>query len=246
MDRNGGVPGDSRGRVRRSSAGRPGVPGKRVFARESDRAPRPCPMPWRRGGAVSSRGTGSRSLSRLEGTLIRLETAYRVHGTGCSACTPLRRTVTGKQRVFGVRRGLARRDAQQSTTHCDSRRLPGRLALAPVARSWSFRTLRAAAHPRQSTLAFTGRPAVRRVARPTRVSVAPDEASHSLLTNDPPRDHLHINQIRTFTPRAPLHKNTVGLLASGHNQGAGQAANYANMSVDDRAPTRRFSPVSWP
>jgi len=41
-------------------------------------------------------------------------------------------------------------------------------------------------------------------------------------------------QIRTFITRASLHKNTVGLLALGHNQGA---ANYANVAVDNRAPT---------
>jgi len=46
-------------------------------------------------------------------------------------------------------------------------------------------------------------------------------------------------QIRTLTLRAPLHKNTVGLLALGHNQGAAKAANYANVSVDNRARTRR-------
>jgi hypothetical protein len=51
-------------------------------------------------------------------------------------------------------------------------------------------------------------------------------------------------QIRTFTLRAPLHKNTVGLLALGHNQGATKAANYANVSVDNRAPTRRWVPRS--
>jgi hypothetical protein len=28
-----------------------------------------------------------------------------------------------------------------------------------------------------------------------------------------------VRQIRTFIPRAPLHKNTVGLLALGNNQG---------------------------
>ena len=42
---------------------------------------------------------------------------------------------------IGVRRGLARRVAQQSITNCDSRRLPGRLAFGTVAagaHSWSF------------------------------------------------------------------------------------------------------------
>jgi len=51
----------------------------------------------------------------------------------------------------------------------------------------------------------------------------------------------YLRQIRTFTLRAPLHKNTVGLLALGHNQRAAKAANYANVSVDNRAPTRRFA-----
>jgi hypothetical protein len=44
------------------------------------------------------------------------------------------------------------------------------------------------------------------------------------------------SQKRAFTLRAPLHKNTFGLLALGHNQGAAEAANYANVSVDNRAP----------
>jgi len=44
-------------------------------------------------------------------------------------------------------------------------------------------------------------------------------------------------RIRTVTPRAPLHKNTVGLLALPPTRG-GQAANYANVSVNDPAQSR--------
>jgi hypothetical protein len=44
-------------------------------------------------------------------------------------------------------------------------------------------------------------------------------------------------QIRTFTAPAPLHKDTVGLLALGHNQDR-QSADYANVSVKNRARTR--------
>ena len=53
-------------------------------------------------------------------------------------------------------------------------------------RSWRFRPLGAARHPRQSTLALTA--ADRQdaaVARPTRMSAAPDEGRHRLLANDP-------------------------------------------------------------
>jgi hypothetical protein len=64
-----------------------------------------------------------------------------------------------------------------------------------------------------------------------------------------PRDHLHVNQIRTVILWALLHKNTIGLLALGHYQGA-QAANYANVSVDNRTRTRRYARWSrlagWP
>ncbi len=64
-----------------------------------------------------------------------------------------------------------------------------------VARSLGSRTLGATRHPRQSTLALTvagGQYAA--VARPTRLSVAPDEARHSLLTNDPHRGRCGVRR----------------------------------------------------
>ena len=46
-------------------------------------------------------------------------------------------------------------------------------------------------------------------------------------------------QNRTFAQRAPLHKNTVGPARIGHDKG-GQTASYADVSADNRAPTRLF------
>jgi hypothetical protein len=82
-------------------------------------------------------------------------------------------------------------------SHCDSCRLPGILALGTrggSVRSWRFRRLGAVRHPRQSTLALTvADRQYTAVARPTRLSSAPDEA-RSLLTNDP-----HRMQMRAFS-----------------------------------------------
>lgn len=119
-------------------------------------APDTCPQarhdPWQRLLVLGAHFIAAGHLGHRRWPAVRFQ--YRARITGTSG-RGRRGTRHGSQpRGIGVRRGLARRDAQQPITHCDSRRLPGRLVLAPVAadaRSCSFRTLRAAGLRRQST-----------------------------------------------------------------------------------------------
>jgi hypothetical protein len=100
-----------------------------------------------------------------------------------------------------------------------------------------------AATRRETATVVQGCRSVSRTAStPAEVSVHdnPSHREEPLQRRSRPAHSLDRRQIRTFTSRAPLHKNTVCLLALGHNQGAGQAANYANVPVDNRAPTRRY------